>query len=268
MQDATSGAGNTGDPFRVVNPEGRSPYVLICDHASNNVPARFGPLGLSEYDMQRHIAWDPGAAAVARQIADVLDATLVESTVSRLIVDCNRAADAPDLICAVSETTAIPGNESLSAEDRAQRIAHAWQPFHDALDAVVAARVAEGRETMLVAIHSFTPVYKGIKRPWHIGVLHDDDVQLAAPLIAAFSAESGIVVGDNQPYSPADRVYFTLEKHGRARDLPCVMIEIRNDIISDEAGQARWSGLLSRHLEGTLAGLGGDAVFTHIAGEL
>lgn len=249
MQDAGSGAHDIAEPFRVVNPEGSSPYVLICDHASNALPAHIPTLGLSEEDMQRHIAWDPGAVAVARRVSALLDATLVESTVSRLIVDCNRALDAPDLVCEVSETTAIPGNRGLSAAERAERIAFAWQPFHEALSRVIDGRLAQGRETSLVAIHSFTPVYKGIQRPWHIGILHDADVRLSEPLLGLFRGEAEIVVGDNEPYSPEDRVYFTLEKHGRSRGLACVMVELRNDLVAHEPGQARWATMLARHLD-------------------
>lgn len=229
----------------VANRTGRSPYVLICDHASNALPAEFGTLGLSEGDLQRHIAWDPGAAAVARYMAEILGATLIESLVSRLVIDCNRPLDAPDLIPALSETTVIPGNRGLTDDERARRVALAYDPFHAAVEDVVSERLAAGRETRLVSIHSFTPVYKGVARPWHIGIIHDDDRRLATPLIAALQSLEGVTVGVNEPYSPADRVYFTLERHARSRGLPCAMIEIRNDEIPAEAGQRKWAGLLA-----------------------
>lgn len=232
------------ESVRITNRGGRSPYVLLCDHASNAVPPQYGTLGLEPSDLTRHIAWDPGALPVAARMASLLDATLVESCVSRLVIDCNRAPDAPDLVAAVSETTRIPGNEALSAEERARRIALAWTPFHDAIESVIEERLAAGRETRLVSVHSFTPVYKGVSRPWQIGVLHDEDTRLAAPLIAALRAEDTLMVGANKPYSPADGVYFTLERHGRSRGLPCVMIEIRNDEIADEDSQRRWGDLL------------------------
>jgi predicted N-formylglutamate amidohydrolase len=181
---------------------------------------------------------------VALKMAGMLDATLVEAGISRLAIDCNRPLDAPDLILEISETTLIPGNAALSAKDRAERIALSWEPFHDAIETLVAEREAAGRETWLVSIHSFTPIYKGVARPWEIGIIHDDDERLAAPLIAALKATKCFTVGVNQPYSPADRVYFTLERHARSRGLPCAMIEIRNDEISDEAGQAEWAELL------------------------
>ena len=229
----------------IINRGGRSPYVLVCDHASNTLPSAYGSLGLSVADLTRHIAWDPGAAPVARLMSTALDAPLVESCVSRLVIDCNRPLDAPDLIPAISETTVIPGNCDLSEEARAARIALAYDPFHAAIEDVVAERLAAGRETRLVSVHSFNPVYKGVQRPWHIGIIHDDDRRLAAPLIAALQSLDGIVVGVNEPYSPADRVYFTLERHARSRGLPCAMIEIRNDEIPAEAGQRKWAELLA-----------------------
>ncbi|BCH30832.1 N-formylglutamate amidohydrolase [Mesorhizobium sp. L-8-10] len=238
-------AEEVSESVTVTNRGGRSPFVLLCDHASNALPAEFGTLGLAAPDLDRHIAWDPGAAPVASRMAEALDAELISSRVSRLVIDCNRPLDAPDLIPAVSETTTIPDNQALSASARARRIALAYDPYHAAIDDVVSRRLAAGRETMLVSVHSFTPVYRGVSRPWHIGIIHDADRRLAAPLIEALSALRGVTVGVNEPYSPADRVYFTLERHARSRGLPCAMIEIRNDEISAPAGQRKWADLLS-----------------------
>ncbi len=234
---------------RVTNRPGKSPFLIACEHASNWLPAKYGTLGLAHADMLRHIAWDPGALPVALKLSGMLDATLVEAGVSRLAIDCNRPLDAPDLIPQISETTLIPGNAALTAKDRAERIALSWQPFHETLDAVIAERVTAGRPTFLVTIHSFTPVYKGAQRPWEIGVIHDDDERLSAPLIDALKGLGRFTVGDNQPYAPADRVYFTLERHARLRGLPCVMIEIRNDEIADDAAQTAWAGLLGGILQ-------------------
>ncbi|MBD0414387.1 N-formylglutamate amidohydrolase [Oryzicola mucosus] len=239
-----------GTAAEIVNPEGASPYVLICDHASNFLPAALGSLGLSQDDLQRHIAWDPGAQPVSRYLSEALDAVLVESRVSRLAIDCNRPLDAPDLIAEVSETTVIPGNAGLSLAQRDERIAMSWTPFHDAVDRVVGKRLDQGRETMLVSIHSFNPVYRGVDRPWHIGIIHDSDIRLAGPMIDHLKTLPGIVVGVNEPYSPADRVYFTLEKHGRSRGLACAMIEIRNDEIRCEEAQRGWAQKLAAILSG------------------
>lgn len=242
------GADQAFEPVRVSNRHGMSPVVLICDHASNFVPDSFNALGLQPDQLNRHIAWDPGAAAVAQHMAEMLDATLIESCVSRLIIDCNRPLDAPDLIWTVSEDTTIPGNQNLDEAGRAERIALAYDPFHSTIDEIVQTRLSQGRETQLVSIHSFTPVYKGIERPWHIGILHDEDIRLATPLLVELKQDKNIILGDNEPYSPADRVYFTLERHGRAHGLACVMIEIRNDEISGEASQLRWAKRLAEIL--------------------
>ncbi|MET3661868.1 N-formylglutamate amidohydrolase [Aquamicrobium ahrensii] len=240
---------------RVTNPQGASPYVFTCDHASNYMPAEIGMLGLSEEDFQRHIAWDPGALPVAAMLAKALDATLIESCVSRLAIDCNRPLDAHNLIPEVSETMAVPGNAGLTAEQRQARIDLAWRPFHDVIAATIDERLAAGRETRLVSVHSYTPVYFGKQRPWHIGIIHDEDERISAPLLRALNGVAGIKVGANQPYSPADLVYFTLERHARSRGLACAMIEIRNDEIADAAGQRKWAELLGSllgkiHIEG------------------
>ena len=238
---------------RVTNREGRSPLVIVCDHASNVIPAEYGTLGLDAAELDRHIAWDPGALPVAERMATALDAVLVQSCVSRLVIDCNRPLDAPDLIPTVSETTEIPGNRNLTSDERARRAAVAHAPFHDAIDEVVSERLKAGRQTRIVSVHSFTPVYKGVRRPWHIGIIHDEDRRLAQPLIEALQAMS-VVVGVNEPYSPADRVYYTLQRHARSRGLPCAMIELRNDEIENTEQQKEWAGRLA----GIFAAMGID----------
>jgi len=245
MEKARPASLAPSETVRVTNPGGSSPYVFTCDHASNFLPAEFGSLGLPAEDLTRHIAWDPGALPVAAGMARALDATLVETRVSRLVIDCNRPLDAPDLVPPVSETTTIPGNSGLSEQQRAARVDLAWRPFHGAIADIIDERLARGRETRLVSVHSFTPVYKGKSRPWHIGIIHDDDGRLATPLIAALRRLAGVTVGVNEPYSPQDRVYFTLERNARSRGLACAMIEIRNDEISGEAGQRKWADLLA-----------------------
>ncbi|MER8431582.1 N-formylglutamate amidohydrolase [Mesorhizobium caraganae] len=245
MERARPASLASSDTVGVTNPGGSSPFVLTCDHASNFLPAEFGTLGLAAEDLSRHIAWDPGALPVARRMAATLDATLIETRISRLVIDCNRPLDAPDLVPPVSETTIIPGNAGLSDTQRAERVTLSWRPFHDTIAKIIDKRLSRGQETRLVSVHSFTPVYKGKNRPWHIGIIHDDDRRLASPLIAALQRLSGVTVGVNEPYSPADRVYFTLERHARSRGLACAMIEIRNDEISGETGQRKWADLLT-----------------------
>ena len=245
METTSRGKLATADSVRVTNPDGNGAYVFTCDHASNFLPAEYGTLGLAAPELTRHIAWDPGALPVAQILSERLGAPLVETCISRLVLDCNRPLDAPDLISPVSETTAIPGNEGLSAADRQARIDRCWKPFHETIDRLIETRAARGLETRLVSVHSFTPVYKGVDRPWHIGIIHDDDARLSAPLIAALQQQGGFTVGANQPYSPANRVYFTLERHARSRGLLCAMIEIRNDEIRDKAGQKKWGERLA-----------------------
>lgn len=235
---------------RVSNPDGKSAFVIVCDHASNRIPAELGTLGLGPESLVSHIAWDPGAMEVARGLADRLDATLVESRVSRLVADCNRPFDAPDLIPEQSELTAIPGNAGLNPAQRERRIALAHAPFHEGLAQIVSDRLRHDRPTRLVAVHSFTPVFKGIARPWQVGVIHDGNMALAGPVMDALRGIAALTVGDNQPYSPEDRVYYTLERHARAHGLDAVMIEIRNDEIATRAGQSSWAERLAAILSG------------------
>jgi predicted N-formylglutamate amidohydrolase len=243
----------------VLNGGGKGPFLLACEHASNHLPARFGTLGLPAAELVRHIAWDPGALPVAERMAALLDAPLVASGISRLVVDCNRPVDAPDLIWEISESTVIPGNAALDREERNRRIELAWRPFHDRLERTIAARRAAARPTFLVTIHTYTPVWKGVARPWHVGIIHDDDERLSRPLLEGLRAEPGLAVGDNEPYAPKDRVYYTLERHARPLGLPCVMIEIRNDLVADTAGQMAWAERLARLLaQATVANAAND----------
>jgi predicted N-formylglutamate amidohydrolase len=244
MVEAQSTNGGAA-PVRVRNRTGRGPFLVLCDHASHHIPPEYGTLGLSAEERVSHVAWDPGALPVAARLATALDAPLVGSCISRLVADCNRPLDAPDLVPAISERTAIPGNRGLAPEERKRRVALAHAPYHASIEKLIEERLAAGRETWLLAIHSFTPLYNGVSRPWQIGVIHDEDMRLAGPVLTALSSFEEIVVGDNDPYSPADRVYYTLERHARARDLPCVMIEIRNDEIRDARGQRKWADLLA-----------------------
>ncbi|PSH64610.1 N-formylglutamate amidohydrolase [Phyllobacterium sophorae] len=245
-------------PVRVSNPDGLGPFVILCDHASNYIPEGFGTLGLQPDDLQKHIAWDPGALGVSQVMSQMLDAPLVESCVSRLIIDCNRPLDAPDLVPSLSEVTTIPANVDLELAAKQQRIALSHIPYHAAIETLVRERASEGLpEPIYVAVHSYTPVYRGVERPWHIGIIHDDDDRVAAPLIAGLQALNQFNVGINEPYSPADRVYYTLERHASALGLPAVMIEIRNDLITTPQEEEAWgtmlSGLLREILEQPLS---------------
>ena len=225
---------------KVTNREGRARCVIVCDHASNFIPRNTARLGST---LPSSSATSPGIPARCRsrsawrRRSTPFSSILRVAPGHRLQPAARRAGPDP----AVSETTEIPGNRDLGDEERAARIALAHAPFHDAIDDVVAERLKAGRATQLVSVHSFTPVYKGVRRPWHIGIIHDDDRRLAAPLIEALETMA-ITVGVNQPYSPADRVYYTLERHARSRGLPCAMIEIRNDEIEDSDNRRNGPG--------------------------
>ncbi len=237
-------------PALTINAEGRSPFVLACDHASNRIPEPYGDLGLSAIERLRHIAWDPGALAVARRLVDLLDAPLVQSTVSRLVIDCNRFHDAPDLIPTRSEDTEIPANLGINDAERARRIAAFHDPFHAAIEAVLGRREAEGRQTILVTLHSFTPVYKQVARPWPIGLIHGTDESFTRALFNALREDApGLNVGWNEPYAALNGVTYTLEHHGDGRSLDATMIEIRNDEILEPAGVGLWAVRLARCLE-------------------
>lgn len=234
----------------VTNARGASPFVILCDHASNRIPERYGDLGLSASERLSHIAWDPGALAVSRVLSDLLDAPLVESTVSRLIIDCNRALDAPDLIWTLSERTRIAANENITAEERDYRIAQFHRPFHGAIDVLLEARRHAGVETIVVCMHSFTPVFLGKKRPWPIGVIHGRDERFTRAFRDAMAAERPeLNIGWNEPYAALNGVTLTLEKHGDGRGLEATMIEIRNDEILSPEGVGQWAGLIARSLQ-------------------
>ena len=244
------GGASIVEPVRTFNAGGRSPFVILCDHASNRIPAEYGNLGLTPVERLRHIAWDPGALAVSQQLSEALDAPVVASTVSRLVVDCNRWHDAPDLIPALSESTVIPGNAGIDAAEKAQRIARYHTPFHAAIEALLDARAAEGMETILVAMHSFTPVYREVWRPWPIGVIHGVDTGFTTAFRDALAeAEPSLNIGWNEPYAALNGVTFTLEHHGDGRGLQSTMIEIRHDEILEPSGIARWAKLVGTALQ-------------------
>jgi predicted N-formylglutamate amidohydrolase len=239
------------------NAEGAGPFVLLCDHASNRIPEEYQSFGFAADALGLHIAWDPGALAVARLLSARLDAPLFWPDASRLIIDCNRPLDAASLIVVESEGRLVPANVGLSAADRARRIAHIHAPYHDAIEACLERRLPAQLPTALVAIHSFTSVYLGKARPWQIGIVFDEDARVANALIGALTADSALTVGVNEPYAPADLVYYTLSRHARRHDLPAAMIEIRNDEIADEPGQRRWADRLADILLGLTPGLFG-----------
>lgn len=248
--DHSARMGRSHPPVLTVNRDGQSPFVLACDHASNRIPEEYGTLGLTSAERLMHIAWDPGALAVALELSDLLDAPLIYSTVCRLVIDCNRADDKHDLIPVVSERTDITANVGLTEEERQRRIASYHAPFHAAIDRVLSDRKTAGAETIFVTVHSFTPVYKGLPRPWPIGLIHGSDQTFTAALRDALLGEDpDLNVGWNEPYSAMNGVTYTLEHHGDGRGLDATMIEIRHDEILEHAGVTRWADRLARCLE-------------------
>lgn len=229
-------------PFLAVNEEGRSPFVLICEHASRRLPRALGTLGLPEAELERHIAWDIGAEHVARLLSRLMDAPLALQRYSRLAYDCNRPPESADAMPEMSELTAIPGNLRLSAEARLARIREIYRPFHDGVSRLLDRRAAAGLRSLVVSIHSFTPVYKGKARSVELGILHDRDATLSAKLIKGFPNVDARL---NEPYGPRDGVLHTLNLHGFARGLEHAMIEIRNDLVADGRRQDEWAQRLS-----------------------
>jgi len=211
------------------------------DHASARIPHRLGNLGLPAAELQRHIAWDIGSLAVALQAAAQLDAPLVAQNYSRLVIDCNRDPSVPSSIVQVAESTSVPGNIGLTEAELAERRAEIFDPYHVHIRALLDERLAAGRRTILVAQHSMTDVFKGVRREMHAAVLYNRDRRFAGLVLDALRRESGLVVADNEPYHVSDATDFTIPRHGEARGLPHVEIEIRQDLLLDPAGQAAWA---------------------------
>jgi predicted N-formylglutamate amidohydrolase len=228
--------------------DGRSNFVIVVDHASRRIPRRLENLGLADAELQRHIAWDIGALGVARRVAAALDAVLVAQNYSRLVIDCNRDPCVASSIPTLSETTEIPGNIGLSAADIAARRAEIFEPYHAHVRALLDERAAAGRPTILVAQHSMTDVYKGVRREMHAAILYNRDRRLAGLMLEALRREPGLVIADNEPYFVSDETDYTIPRHGEARGLPHVEIEIRQDLVAEEAGQAEWAERLGRAL--------------------
>jgi len=231
-----------------VNPDGKSPYVLLCEHASNYIPARYRGLGLDTSELERHIAWDIGVAPIARDLSKALDAPLVLSGYSRLLIDCNRPVGVATAIPEISESTRIPGNTGLSAEERQLRADAFYWPFQRAVARILDRRQAAKMQTIVFGVHSFTPVFKGVERPWHAGILFRKAQAFGQALVAALQ-EPGLNVVANEPYRIEDDGDQTVPVHGEARGLDAVLIEIRQDLIGHRDGQIAWAKRLAPALQ-------------------
>ncbi len=232
---------------------GIGPAVLVCDHATNHIPPVFGALGLAAGLRDSHVVWDPGALDLARRLSARLDAPLIYPGVSRLVIDCNRDIDAPDSIVRVSEAISVPGNLDISPRERARRKQAYYDPFHHTLDTHLARRRERHIATALIAIHTFTPVFHGKARPWHAGVIFDAGNRLAEAASDALAADPDLCIGRNQPYAPDDGVYFTVSRHTGRHGIAGLMLEIRNDLLRDNAGLDDWADRLTDVLSASLA---------------
>jgi predicted N-formylglutamate amidohydrolase len=245
-------AAELAEGYRVVSGRADAGIVILCDHASNALPAEYGTLGLPAAEFERHIAYDIGAAAVAEHLARALEAPALFTRVSRLLIDPNRGTDDPTLIMRLSDGAIIPDNRELTALERARRIARFYQPYHDAVARVIAACRATGRVPVIFSVHSMTPVWKGVARPWDVSVLWHKDFGLAEKLLAGLRANSRLVVGDNVPYF-GGLDGNTLSQQAHPFGLPNVVIEYRQDLVADARGQAHWAERTAAILRGILA---------------
>jgi predicted N-formylglutamate amidohydrolase len=239
---------NEPAPFLEERPHGRSNFVIIVDHAGRLIPRRLKDLGLPASQLQRHIAWDIGALNVARQVAAALDAPLVAQNYSRLVIDCNRDPTVATSIPRTSESIEIPGNVDLSEAEIAARRAEIFDPYHARVRALLDARRAEQRPTFLVAQHTMTNIYHGVRREMHAAVLYNRDRRFAGLVLEALRRDASLVIADNEPYFVSDETDYSVPRHGEARGLPHVEIEIRQDLVSDTDGQAQWAERIARAL--------------------
>lgn len=238
-------------PFELLQSDSASPFLLVCEHAANHVPQEYQRLGLTEACLQRHIAWDPGAGALTRALAARMRATAMLGAYSRLLIDLNRPLHAADSITTHSEATPIPGNVGLSDAERSRRIARIFAPFQDRLGALVQQRCERGQPTVLVAIHSFTPVFHGQQRPWHAGVLFKAASDFAHTLIKHLRDEPTLIVDANVPYSVSGDADYALLVHGDDVGNPAVLIEVRHDLLATAQGVDEWAQRLERALLAT-----------------
>ena len=247
---------NADEPaaFTMERPQGRSEFLLVCDHASRRVPHSLGSLGLDDTQLASHIAWDIGAAGVAKQLSTALDATLLLQSYSRLVIDCNRPPGSESSIPTRSEYVRIAANEGLTSAAEAERVAEIFAPYHEAISTVLDQRRVAGTRTLLVSIHSFTPVYLGETRPWKIGLMYRKDLRLGNALLEILRQDASLHAGENLPYAISDDTDYTIPVHGEARRLPHVGIEIRQDLINETLGQQEWATRLASLLP--LAGKG------------
>lgn len=232
-------------PVEIYRPQGTSRILILCDHAGRYIPRRLNKLGLPDSEIARHIGWDIGIAGVVRGMADALDAQAIMQPYSRLVIDCNRTPGTPASIPVISENTEIPGNDRLLPEEARARETEIFAPYHAAITAELDRRAAAAVKTVLISMHSFTPVYKDVARPWHVGTLYNRHAWLAEIVFELLSEDPELIVGNNEPYMVSDEVDYSIPVHGEKRGLAHLGIEIRQDQIAEEAGQTVWAARMS-----------------------
>jgi predicted N-formylglutamate amidohydrolase len=243
-------------PVTSLNIAGTSPFLLLGDHAGCAIPAPLGDLGVPEAERLRHIGWDIGVAGLGRALSGRLDAVFVAQHYSRLAIDCNRDPGSAGAVPEISDGTAIPGNAALSPADRAARVAAIHAPYHRAIAEMLDARAEAAQPTILIALHSFTPVFGGVSRPWHAGVLHGaGNAHFSHAVLARLREEGDLIVGDNEPYR-MDETDHTVPRHCFPRDLPYLELELRQDLIATPAQQQDWAARLARVFADAAAALG------------
>jgi predicted N-formylglutamate amidohydrolase len=229
--------------------QGRSPFIIVVDHASARIPRRLANLGLPAAELKRHIAWDIGALGVARRVAAAIDAPLVAQNYSRLVIDCNRDPKVATSIPHISETSEIPRNMNLSAAEIAVRRAEIFDPYHQRIRELIEERLASGQRPILVSQHTMTDIYKGVRRDMHAAVLYNRDRRFAGIVFDMLRREAHLTIADNEPYFVSDETDYTVPHHAEARSLPYVEMEIRQDLVSDDAGQCEWAARIARALK-------------------
>jgi predicted N-formylglutamate amidohydrolase len=246
--DARLLAADEPPAFLEIPAQGASNFVIVVDHAGSRIPRALANLGLPPAELKRHIAWDIGALGVARGVAAALGAPLVAQNYSRLVIDCNRDPAVESSIPLVSEISEIPGNRNLTPNERAARRVEVFEPYHGRIAELLDERLAAGRTTILVAQHTMTDVYHGVRRGMHAAVLYNRDRRFAGLMLDKLRRDPGLVVADNEPYFVSDETDYTVPHHAEARSLPYVEIEIRQDLVTGEAGQAEWAARIAQAL--------------------
>jgi predicted N-formylglutamate amidohydrolase len=239
-------------PVRILREHGASDYVLTADHAGRIIPRRLGNLGVATADLERHIAWDIGIAGMTERLSAALNATAALQTYSRLVIDCNRDPSWPSAMPTISEFTEIPGNLNLSVTDRSARVTELFAPYHDRIESLLAARASAGRRTVVVAMHSFTPIFKNEPRMIEVGVLYFRRTKLAEVMLELLRGEKDLTVGENAPYALTEDSDYSIPFHAERRGLEHVEIEIRQDLIASREGQAAWAERFARLLTAAL----------------